>query len=58
MLFLIGTVKYCLAMPHYLDECLTSVTKGLPELLRVPATSKKTPLNYLLECYCLLVTDA
>lgn len=40
MLFFIGTVKYCLAMPHYLDERLTGVTKVLPELLCVYATAK------------------
>lgn len=40
MLFLISTVKFCLAMPRYLDERLRGVTKVLPEFLCVHATSK------------------
>lgn len=39
MQLLIGTMKYCLEMPHYLDEHLTGVTKVLPELSKTQ-TSK------------------
>jgi len=38
-------MKYCLEMPHYLDEHFKGVTKVLPELSKTQ-TSKVKPYAY------------